>query len=447
MTASRPVEGASGAEADRQVPLMRRARGGVVDNVGGIERQRHGDGPSGPDAGHLEATAATDDTVDEQLPLCRQPVKIGEPLPVVDAQPIVAAVRPCHCHRTVDPSDFAHRRVWRAVGTDETIGDEVGVVGHVAELAAIGEAPATAGHTLQQPVVLPLPDEPALQSRCRLERRPVVGEAAVRVAHRVAVLAQDPRTGIVVGVDGADEIGDLRVHRRDQISDGVAALVARSCPGAHDRALVVQWARRVVGADPRRLCFVVDAVARLVAERPGDDRRMVLVAQHHPCSSFEPRRAVARVLADGVVEGVALDVCFVDHVQAELVAEIQEARIVRVVRAAHGIDVVLLHRHKIGAHVGDGDGFAALGMVVVAVDAADHHRLAVDQQLPIGDGDRAEADGVGNYFLHRARRIGQRHNQAVAVRLLGRPRLDVGDLGGDIDDVSGEDVRPQIDRN
>ena len=47
-------------------------------------------------------------------------------------------------------------------------------------------------------VVDPLPDEAALQRVVALERGEVVGEAAVRVAHRVRVLAEDQRPRVVV---------------------------------------------------------------------------------------------------------------------------------------------------------------------------------------------------------------------------------------------------------
>ena len=70
---------------------------------------------------------------------------------------------------------------------------------------------------------------------------------------------------------------------------------------------------------------MIGTVARLVAERPGDDRWVVPVADRHPGHSTHPLREVARVVAQRALERMRLDVGLVDHVQPELVAQVEEA--------------------------------------------------------------------------------------------------------------------------
>ena len=81
---------------------------------------------------------------------------------------------------------------------------------------------------------------------------------------------------------------------------------------------------------------------------------MVAVALDHAGDAGHPRVAVPGVVAQARVPRVCLGIRLVDHIETEFVAEIEEPRVVRVVRAPHGIHVVLLHQHQIGTHVVDG---------------------------------------------------------------------------------------------
>ena len=207
------------------------------------------------------------------------------------------------------------------VGRHQPVGNEVAVVGLVAELAAVGEPAFAARETSEQAVVLPLPDEPTLQAGRGRDHVPVVGERAVRVAHRMAVLAHDqgPVTPTVAPVLG-DRV-DRRIHRAHDIAAGGSAVdpaVVEHC------ALVVQRPRWVGPADPTRQRLMVAAVAGFVAERPHDHARMVAVTLDHSSTSRQPCRPVARVIAQARVVGVALDVGFVDDVHPDLVTEIEE---------------------------------------------------------------------------------------------------------------------------
>ena len=82
-----------------------------------------------------------------------------------------------------------------AVGPDQAVGAEVLVVGHVAEVAAVGPVVLALGVGLLDAVVEPLPDEAALEAVVGLEGLEIFVEAAVAVAHGVGELAEDEGGG------------------------------------------------------------------------------------------------------------------------------------------------------------------------------------------------------------------------------------------------------------
>ena len=101
---------------------------------------------------------------------------------------------------------------------------------------------------------------------------------------------------------------------------------------------------------------------------------------------------VARVVAQRALERVRLDVGLVDDVQPELVGQVEERRVVRVVRGPDRVEPELLHRDEVGAHRLGGDHAAGVLVEVVAVDAADEDAPAVDQEVHAADLDPPEAD-------------------------------------------------------
>ena len=102
---------------------------------------------------------------------------------------------------------------------------------------------------------------------------------------------------------------------------------------------------------------------------------MVLVALHHARAAVDPCVHVLRVVAEAEDERVRLDVRLVDDVEAELVAQVVEARVVRGVRRAHRVEAELLHEHEVGAHLLDRHDPTGVRIEVVPVDAAEQHRL------------------------------------------------------------------------
>ena len=71
---------------------------------------------------------------------------------------------------------------------------------------------------------------------------------------------------------------------------------------------------------------------------------------------------------------------FVNDVEAQFITEVQETRIIGVMRTTHRIDVVLLHQNKISTHVVNIDGLAFIGMMIVPIDATNHDSLTIYQK-------------------------------------------------------------------
>ncbi len=326
-------------------------------------------------------------------------------------------------HRRRQPLVLPHRGLRPSIGPDHPVAHEIAVVRRLAEVAAVGPVGPAVGQGLDQAVVEPLPDEPALEPGSRFDRVPVVGEVAVAVAHRVRELAHDQRMALEAGAGVIDDGRDRRVHRAGDVAD---ALVAR--PVVADGALVVERPARVVAAQPGGRGVVVEAVARLVAERPEDDRRMVLVALRHPRHAIDPLREIPVVVAQGALEGVRFDVGLADDVHPELVGQGEEGRVVRVVRGAHGVEPELLHQDEVGMHRFDRDDPPGVLVEVVAVDAPQVDPGAVDQQVQALDLDPPEADLGGRLLDDLAIRVAQRDRQRVEVRRLRGPAGDGGEV-------------------
>ena len=362
------------------------------------------------DAQHGQLAARPPLAVDGQLPFAPVAVEAREEVPVANAEP--SAAQRVDAHRLRKELQLVQRGMGGAVGPHDSVGAEVRVVPHLAEVAAVGPVLPAAAVDLADAVVDPLPDEAALQRRVAVERREVVGQAAVRVAHRMRVLAHDDRPRIVVAPGVRLDRVDLRVHRAHDVRGCAAA-----GPIAPDRPLVVERPRCIALSHPPGGGIVVRPVPALVAERPEDDARMVLVALDHVLDPLDERPGVARVVAQLVVEGVRLGVCLVHHVEAVPVAEVEPVRVVGVVRRACCVDVEPLHQPRVRLHRRARQRAAAGVVVVVPVDAADPDRLAVHEQLPVAhlDPPKAGADGDRLAACPQLER--------VESGLLGRPML------------------------
>ncbi len=238
-------------------------------------------------------------------------------------------------------------------------------------------------------------------------------------------------------------MGDDRVEGRVHRAGEVARVLLRG-PVELDRALVVERPGWVGPARPAGRGVVVPAVAQFVAQGPRDHRGMVLVALDHPGDAGDPLVEVARVVAQRPPERVRLDVGLVHDVQPELVGEVEERGVVRVVRGPDRVEPELLHRHEVGPHVRHGHDPARPRVEVVAVDAADEDPPAVDQEVAPGDLDAPEADPDAGGVDGLARGRAERDNDLLERRLLGRPRPDARDREPVLDPADRRRVEPAM---
>ena len=150
---------------------------------------------------------------------------------------------------------------------------------------------------------------------------------------------------------------------------------------------------------------------------------MVLVALDHALGAVEvgglPLGVDAEQL-DGAA-AVGLEVGLVDDVEAVAVAQGVEARVVRVVGGADGVDVVALHHGDVACHRLERDRVAEVGVRVVAVDASEQDGPAIHQHLLALDLDGAEADLEALDLQDAALGVLQREQQLIEAGGLGRP--------------------------
>ena len=79
---------------------------------------------------------------------------------------------------------------------------------------------------MEDRLILPVPDEAALEQALLAEKLPVIGEVAGRVAHGVAVFALDERALFVqrlllLGAAVCLTAFDGRIHRREKVRVGL----------------------------------------------------------------------------------------------------------------------------------------------------------------------------------------------------------------------------------
>ena len=162
----------------------------------------------------------------------------------------------------------------------------------------------------------------------------------------------------------------------------------------------------------RVLPIQVEIEAALVAVAPEQDGWVIHVARDHGSH---------QLCAYGGVVGVLPAAQLVQHVQAQLVASLQEVLIRRVVRHAHGVHVHVLHQ----VHVSAADGLAqrAAGVrpegVAVATLKQDPRSVHVET-VAWAHLDGAEAEALVHAVQDTAFFF-QHHRHPVQVRRLSRP--------------------------
>ena len=136
---------------------------------------------------------------------------------------------------------------------------------------------------------------------------------------------------------------------------------------------------------------MIRAVSRFVAQTPQNYRWMNSVAPHHSRATLNERRQVSRVVTDTRIKRVAFDIGFVYDVHSKFIAEIIKNFVIRIVRASNRRDVVASHHCQIAPNVGNINGAAIIGMMIVSVHAKNPNWLAIHEQLSVLDFDTPKA--------------------------------------------------------
>ena len=116
---------------------------------------------------------------------------------------------------------------------------------------------------------------------------------------------------------------------------------------------------------------------------------------------------------------MGFDVVFVHKVDAQLVRQLQQQRVGRVVGGAHRVDIELLADQQVALDVVGGQRVAVARVGVVVVDALELDLAAVEQKYVAADLHRAEAQ----FFLNAA--CGSFVIQIVQNRVLGIPFCNI----------------------
>ena len=215
------------------------------------------------------------------------------------------------------------------------------------------------------------------------------------------------------------------------------------------RRLVVGRPRGVEALRPRQRRLERAAVRALVAHRPHDDRRPVLVPLHaaahtvhggvrelrivgdHPVPAFE-RGPLRHIRRDHARRAMALVIRLADHVEAQPVIQIVEMRRVRVMAGADRVDVMLLHQLQIPHDLLLRDHRPGHRIRVMPVHAMQRDPLPVHPQHTALGRDLADADMIHN------RLAGRLDHNRVQVRGLRAPQVRV------VDDERGGRARNEI---
>ena len=188
-------------------------------------------------------------------------------------------------------------------------------------------------------------------------------------------------------------------------------------------ALVVDGPRGVAVPRPVGHRREVLPGVRLVAEAERDHRRVVLVPLDralHPVEQRLTPAGVGRGAVDPAVqlEAVRLVVVLEHHVQPELVAQVEQPRVRRVVRCTDGVDVERLHELQVGAGPVLVEHAPSRVVHLVAVDAEQRQGTTVQQPRTVHDLRPPEPD-TQRHGLGRGRDRG-----VVQPWRLRAPRLD-----------------------
>ena len=355
--------------------------------------QRNGDHRFGPrnDSRHGQRAFLDLHAVFAERPGGVEPGQIDELVLVLDLYLAGRQVGGLDADPLVSPLHLGIVRLGRAIGGDNALVNEVMVVGHLAEAAAVGQDGMLRVAAVPKALVLPFPDRPADDFRIAVEDVAVLGQRAHRVEHGVGEFADVERLGQVLALGNAGELGRRAVHLLVEV--GRVAL-------AHAEPLVMHGPGRVDPLDRvHRVDEVLAASAALVAQRPDHDGGVVLEVLHVGHAAVDDRVAHERLVVEVAVVAVALAVGLGHQPDTVLVAQFVPARVVGVMAGADVVAVALLEHFQVADHLRLGNRMADLGPMLVPVHAFELDGRAVHEELPALDLDLAETDLGGKKFV------------------------------------------------
>ena len=89
---------------------------------------------------------------------------------------------------------------------------------------------------------------------------------------------------------------------------------------------------------------MVRPAAALIAKRPDDDGRMILVPLDHPDRALHEGRIPGRNVREIAAQAVRFEIGFIDQIDAVLVTEVIPSWVVGIVRRSYGVDIMRLEQ-------------------------------------------------------------------------------------------------------
>ena len=143
-------------------------------------------------------------------------------------------------------------------------------------------------------------------------------------------------------------------------------------------SFIMQESSRVNSPDVRRASLMMFAISRFIAETPDNDARMIAITFNHSRNSRKPCGREAWVMTQTGIEGMALNICLINDIQAVFIAQVIKAMVIGIMRCSHGIDIGLFHRHDVLTHIFNGHCFTSIRVMIVTIHAHDSDCLTID---------------------------------------------------------------------
>ena len=248
-------------------------------------------------------------------------------------------------------------------------------------------------------MIRPFPNAAADELGVLVEQLVIVPYVTGAIAHGMGILAEEYRHGDIIRSRIALHVRQRRIHHGVDIRVIVLAL-AGSILGVDQTGIVPVFG-------PADHFHMVAAMAAFVARGPDDDAGMVLEILHHPlhplqkfispfCLGAGPgiglHIVIIRNIGQTAQETVGLDIRFTDHIQADLIAELNKSRCGRIMRGADAVHIQLLHQEQIGLQLFVALTPAPSGAGIMVIHTMELHSDTVDQQcVRIGNFDFSQA--------------------------------------------------------